>query len=312
MANTGLKNFILSLSPRIEIAVRKLYWKNIKKTKGLKKQKTIPIALNNFAKIENQLKEWGVKEGSLLVAHASYEALANTGKTPNSIIDALLEMIGSEGTLAMNAARKFPEEETIENYLTANYEEVVVTYNLQKSRVWTGALPHFMLKHPKASISRFPINPMVAIGKYAEAMMVNNLAEMETACGENSAWNFCVQHDALVVGIGIDLTHSLTIIHVAEDTYQQSWPIKDWYRTRRFKIIDQEEVIYTTVRERRPIWGTLYFAERTLCKDLLSAGILQSAVIDGVLVELLNAKKLINFLITKNQTGYPYYYKKWN
>ncbi|RZK43796.1 MAG: AAC(3) family N-acetyltransferase [Pedobacter sp.] len=308
MANAGFKNFLLSLSPYIEIAVRKLYWKNIKKTKGLKKQKAAkPVALTDFTKIEGQLKAWGVKPGSLLIAHASYEALANTGKTPRKIIDALLELLGEEGTLAMNAARKFPEEEGAENYLTANYEDVEVVYDVHKSRVWTGVLPHFMLRHSKAQISRFPLNPMVAIGKHAEEMMANNLSEMATACGENSSWNYCVNHDALIVGIGTDLTHSLTAIHVAEDAYEQSWPIKDWYRVRKFKVKDKDQEIEVKVRERRPIWGTLHFAERTLCKDLLANGILKTTVIDGVLIELLNAKELINFLRTKNKSGYPYY-----
>ncbi|GAB3902928.1 AAC(3) family N-acetyltransferase [Mucilaginibacter boryungensis] len=308
MANKGVKNSILSLSPKIELFVRKLYKNNVKFLAKFNKNKVQVSQLTDFEKISTALKTLGVSEGRILVLHSSYEVLEGTGLSPLQVIDKLISLIGDNGTLVMNSARRFPEEVKHLNDLDKDYGDEVVTYNVKKSRVWTGTLPFFMLRHKDALISKFPINPVVAIGKQAKEMVKDNLTDLGTSCGINSAWKYCVDNDAIVVGIGIDLTHSLTIIHVAEDMMGDKWPIPNWYRKRKFKIIDVDGTeILTTVKERRPIWGSRYFAERTLCKDLLNEGILKSLTVDGVLIEAVDSKVLIEYLNSKNETGYPYF-----
>jgi aminoglycoside 3-N-acetyltransferase len=308
MANTGIKNKILSLSPYLELFIRKIYWSNRVLISKLNKSKPIFNQLTDFDKIKMQLQSFGVKKEDILVFHGSYEALENTGNSPKKIIDELLDLVGDKGTLVMNSSRIFPEEKLQGNYLTSNYSNQIVNYNVQKSRVWTGVLPFFMLKHKEAKISRFPINPIVAIGYHAEKMIENNInTPLNSSCGENSSWKYCVDNNAVIVGVGTDLTHSLTIMHVAEEIMGIKWPVKNWYRERKFRVIDNDFDEIVTVKERRPKWGTLHFAERTLCKDLENSGILKSTIIDGVLVEYINSKELITFLNSKNENGYPYF-----
>jgi aminoglycoside 3-N-acetyltransferase len=187
---------------------------------------------------------------------------------------------------------------------------VVVNYNTRNSRVWTGVLPSIMVKDRRSKVSKFPLNPIVAIGKQSDFIIENNLSNSSFySCGIHSGWNYCVNKNALIVSVGVDLTHSLTIMHVAEDRDPEKWPIQNWYRNRKFRIIDPDfnfdEIV--EVKERNPYWGTLCFAERTLCKDLINSGILKSVVIDGVLVESLRAEELVSFLNSKNHKGYPYF-----
>ena len=164
---------------------------------------------------------------------------------------------------------------------------------------------------PEAVISRFPLNTLVAIGPLAKPMMENNLIEgLPTACGINSAWKFCLDNNAYIIGLGIDLTGCLTMIHSAEDILDNKWPIKNWYRKRIFKIIDKEFETIKIVRERHPKWGTLHWAGRTLCKDLIKNNILQTQNIDGITIEVLKSKDLIDFLNSKNSKGYPYFFVK--
>ena len=61
------------------------------------------------------------------------------------------------------------------------------------------------------------------------------------------------------------------------------------------------------VRERQPKWGALHWAGRKLGKDLYNAKILLSHNIDGILIEVMKAKDLIDFLNSRNSKGYPYY-----
>lgn len=309
MANSGLINRVLSLSPNLELLVRRIYWKSPRLFKKFraKRNSINKSKLTDFNKIIDALKEFGVKEGNVLIVHSSFIALEETRKSPNQIIEELLALVGKLGTLAMNSARIFPEELRAGNYLIRNMNDIVPVYNIKKSKVWTGALPLFMLRHKQAEISKFPINPMVAIGKKAAAMMEYNLeGEFKTGCGKNSSWKYCVDHDAIVVGIGVDLTHSVTMLHVAEDSHA-NWPIQNWYRDAKYLIVDGDKETVISVKERDPKWGALHFAERTLCKDLIEQGILQTKEVDGVLVEALQAKVFIDYLNNKNQAGYPYF-----
>jgi len=307
-----LFNKILSISPYVELLVRRIYWKNIslfQKIKGIIKtekkiKKTKPL---DFNKIIRLLQKQGIESGSILVVHSSYESIEHSGLTPPQVIQRLLDFLGEQGTLAMPAIRKYSKK--INNYLEDALINEITTYDTLKSKIWTGALPFYMLRDKRSVISRFPINSMVAIGNMAEVMMKDNLlGNKPTACGINSSWNFCVNNNAFVVGIGIDLIHSLTIIHVAEDLLDSKWPVKDWYHERKFKIIDRDYETIKVVKERRRKWGALYFAEKTLRKDLIREGILGSFTIERVKVEVVNSKKLINYLNKKNKLGYPYFW----
>ena len=309
MANNGIKNKIFSINPHIEVFFRKAYWKNVNLLSKYvkKKRKRNNKKQNNsvdFDKIINALKNASIDKGALLVVHSAYGVLKNTGLSPTQIIDKLLGLVGPNGTIAMNCARIFPEEQTVKNY-SRDDPKGIATYNMQHSKVWTGAIAQAMIEYPNAVISKFPINSMGAVGKLAGEMMHNNLCG-DTACGINSSWKFCVDNNATIVSIGTDLTHSLTMIHVAEDD-NPNWPVKDWYRKREYKIIDNDEEIFIEVKERRPKWGTLHFGERTLCKDLLKNGLMKSFYVDNVLVEILHARSLIDFLYSKNSKGYPYF-----
>lgn len=308
MANQGIKNKIFAISPYIEIFTRKIYWNYpnlFSKFNVNNKSARLPSQLKDFNKVLKYLEDESIGDGSLMVLHSSFEDLESTGLSPKKVIEILLNFLGENGTLAVNSARKFKEEKSGE-YLTQDLSNVVTEYDTKKTRVWTGALPMYLLRHSQAEISQFPINPMVAVGKLAKEMMKNNLQGDLKSCGVGSSWEFCVKNNAVIVGIGIDLTHSLTIMHVAEDT-NEKWPIKNWYRNRKFSITHNGEKNEITVLERKPNWGTLHFAERTLCKDLIDNGILKVKNIDGVQIEYLYAKKLINFLNSKNERGYPYF-----
>jgi len=67
---------------------------------------------------------------------------------------------------------------------------------------------------------------------------------------------------------------------------------------------------FKTINERRPKWGKLHFAERLFAKDLLNDNIMKSDLVDGLLIESLKAKKLYNYMNSKNKYGYPYFWLK--
>jgi aminoglycoside 3-N-acetyltransferase len=319
MANDNIVRKILSLSPHIEIFVRRFYWANIEKLSGISKfikKKEIQINAGeiknlNYYIVENHLRKNGVKRGSLLVVHSAFTSLRSRVESANELLEFLLNIIGPDGTLAMPAMPFFKNARPINDYLSNKIDENVYFYDVQRSRIKTGALPSALHKRPGSIRSKHPINTMVAFGLLAEKLMNGNLSgESPLACGITSSWYRCVEEDAIIVSIGTDLSHSLTMIHVAEDTKDNNWPIKNWYSEKHFHIKDKDFEEVRILRERAPKWGALHFAERTLCKDLLAAGLLKSDVVDGVLIEILSAKALIDFLNKRNNKGYPYYWLK--
>ena len=98
------------------------------------------------------------------------------------------------------------------------------------------------------------------------------------------------------------------MIHTAEDLKGDQWPVQPWYRERKYKIKDGEEIKQVTVRERHPKWGRLHIAERKLYGDLAKENLISENWVDGLLIEHLRAQTLIDFLNDKNDRGYPYYW----
>ena len=308
-----LKKF-LELSPYIEVITRRLYWRSAllvdiftRYKKMHPRSAEINISTSSFNNIELFILKHVDLVNRIAIVHSSFEALQGCGLSGNQIIDRLLALVGDNGTLAMPAFPVYKEEPVGIKRMYQDVSMITLRYDLQRSIPWTGALPFRLMRRKGAIRSPHPLNSMVAIGPLALKMMDGNLKENgDLPCGKNSAWKFCADNDAAIIALGIDLAHSLTMIHVAEDVYEKEWPIKGWYRDRKAVVINNGVERKIIVRERHPKWAQ-YFAERTLSKDLKENGLLTSAIIDGVLVEIISSKKLLSFLNARISNAYPYF-----
>lgn len=304
------------LSPFVEVALRKLYWHNIKilDKYGRKYLNSSTANINNefvnFDRIVDFLKSVGVDKGSLVIMHTSYAALEPTGLDENQILDALFSLIGDNGTLAMPVIRKFEGEPKVKDILTSNLLNVVTKYDVQKTKIISGLLPYVLMNKKNAKTSLFPLNPLTAVGPLAYNMTMHNLdGDYPSPHGPNSAWKFCYDHDAYVVGLGVDLEHYNTSIHIAEEAFNDwKWSDEEWYRKRLFDIIDEKgNVIRKVVKERKPKWGTMHFAELNLYRDLIKNGIVQRKKLGNIVVCVEKQRELIDYLRSKNKNGYPYF-----
>lgn len=303
-------NLIVDLSPKVEVFLRKIYWTNISKFARYNPQKSnIQNNANpiNFDNILEYFKNKQIGKGSIIIVHSSYDLLEGSGLSPEEINSKLLDLVGTEGTLVMPIIRKYKEEGKQKEYLTKNMNDVTCIYNVQKSKIISGFLPYMLMQRPDSFVSRFPLNPVVAVGQYAKRMVEKNLdGDFPSPHGPNSSWKYCVDNNAIVIGLGVDMPHFLTVTHVNEEC-SVDWPIKDWYRKRKFEIVDKDFKIYKEVLERKPIWGTIYLAENKYKKDLLRNGILKIENIESLDISIINSKQLTNFLQVHSHKGYPYY-----
>lgn len=312
---------ILTLSPWIEVLIKNLYWKlsvvnkilSRKARKNTKKNKEKKIEAESIEinDLKSGLKLLEVDPNGIVIIHSTQSELSRTGLNAQDICKLLKETLVPNGTLAMPAIPLFAEEPSGIERMSDDICRKKITYDVKKTRTWTGALPRALMSMPESIRSRHPINSMVALGRHADEMMKDNInGEKPTACGPNSSWKYCADLNATIVCIGVDTSHSLTMIHVAEDSFEEAWPVKNWYRERNFSIKDEGFNCDITVKERRPKWA-IYYAERTLQKDLLKNGIIKKLNIKGLKIEICKAQDLLNYLNSRKKESYPYYIPPW-
>ena len=305
---------LVLLSPRVEVAIRRFYWDNVK---ILKRFRSVPSEKEvvkevkdvDFNKIIDYIKKQGVRKDGIMIIHSSYGALRGTKLSPEEIINELYGVVGDGGSIAMPAIRSFDEEyqhgNYLERYMDDTPQNYTTTYNVYRTKVSSGILPFTLMRYDDAEISEFPLNPLVAIGFHAESMMKHNLeGTLPSAHGPNSAWAYCAEHDAWNIGIGVDIKDYLTIFHVAQE--REDWPVNDWCFERDFIIKKGKRERELRIRERKHKW-TKYFAEANFYNDLQKAGILHIAEIEGVPIYMTKTSELFEFMKKQNNPCYPYF-----
>lgn len=307
---------ILEIFPLVEVIARHLYWRsrffynlaNYLAKKSSKKSILLNGALNNsdFSSIANAMKDFGIDDGDILIIHSSYGNMRHFGLSPTEIIERLKVIVGDKGTIVMPSIPIFREEpKAIDRFKNELYEKPF-TFNVKKTKTWTGALPQTLMKMKGAIRSRHPLNTIVALGHHAKEMTQNNLIyDGQLACGKDSSWAYCYARNAKILMIGVDVVHSLTMIHVAEDLFEDQWPVKNWYRDRAFRIIDGDFDKLFTLRERHPKWA-LFYAEKRFSKDLIKNNIITTRKIDGIDISLCHSQNLIDYLKDHKNDVYPY------
>lgn len=315
MGLSSIYNGIALISPRIEVKLRKLYWSNVQSLKSLNPNKT-PKSNGtakkvDFEKVLSWIKSQGIGDGDLLIVHSSYAMLECTGVQPEEIVEQLLRIVGPTGTLCMPVIRKFKGEPKDAEILTKDISDLVCTYDVDNTKITSGLLPYFLMRTPGSEISLFPFNPLCAVGPLAKEMMEYNLdGEFPSPHGKNSSWKFCLDHHAKVLFLGTDLDHHNTMTHVAEEAFGDwYWSDEEWYRVRKFNIVDREgNKQYKEVYERKPKWGMLHYAEINVNHDLKKDGIVKTDKIDGVVpMGYEDAQTFVAYLRSKNKKGYPYF-----
>jgi aminoglycoside 3-N-acetyltransferase len=248
----------------------------------------------------------GVGEGDILIVHSRYDRLRPTGLAPAEINRALKAVVGDSGTLAMPAIPIIRHEpQGAAKFDPASYERVF-DFDVRSRRIATGELPKALLMEAAAHRSRHPGNSMVAVGPEAAAMMQHNLDEpLPTPCGRGSSWEYGCRRNAAVVALGLDLMHSLTMIHVAEDTREKQWPVRGWYRRRRFRITDGEFEVETTIREREHGWSQ-FLPERAVSRDIYRNAIADTRIADTLEVHCCRSMPLIEYVTNHSNATYPY------
>lgn len=298
--------------PYLEILVRHIYWHNyllFHKYKPSYKENGKYGSKCDFDILLDVLDKYSLK-GKIVIVHSSYDELESTGLSPEEVVDKLINFLGPESTLVMPCLRKFKEMGKKEDILKKDLSSVLIKYNVRKSPVVSGFLPFVLLRKEGSYVSRFPLTPVVAYGKYAKEIVEYNIdGDFLTSHGPNSSWKFCYDHDAVVIGLGVVLNHFLSIIHVREDN-DPDWPVRDWYRELKFDVVDGDFHKQISVHERIPKWGLLYSPDGVFKRDMYKNEIIKVNRESGIDVSIAYSSEILDFIKGHPNRTYPFYIPK--
>lgn len=168
------------------------------------------------------MKESGIKEGDLIILHSSYGNLKPISLDNKGIIDRLLELVGPTGTLAAPVIRRFDEEKelSLKDKIRDKVTTIHCTYDVDYTPVSSGVLRSTLMQHENSVTSLFPLNPLTAVGPLARDMIKGNLDEnFQSAHGPGSCWKFCADNNAIIVYLGVNYGHHITMQQVVTESY---------------------------------------------------------------------------------------------
>ena len=124
------------------------------------KDKSIRLEVSKD-RIIRDLRRIGVEEGDHVAVALSLKSIGYVKDGPEAFIDALLEAVGPNGTIMMNAhTRSFIVSDIASNYI----------FDYRSTPTWTGLVPETFRKRRNSIRSEHPRCSVSAIGKLAKLL----------------------------------------------------------------------------------------------------------------------------------------------
>jgi len=247
--------------------------------------------------IKNTLKEIGIKEGDVLFVHSSLSKIGYVERGVDAVIDALIESVGKEGTIAMptsqinGSSREFLKENPL--------------FDPKESPSKMGKISETFRKRQGVLRSSHPTHSVAAYGKYAKEIVKEHY-NAKTTFGVNTPYFRIMELNGKIVFIGVDrwcMTHA----HVVEDI-MPNFPVNVHAKEKvNASIIDDEgnkkqvavRVHDTEVTKIRAVYNlNKYFEENNIFK---------AAKLGNGEVEVCNAKEIIKLMVNLAKQGITIY-----
>jgi aminoglycoside 3-N-acetyltransferase len=163
------------------------------------------------AEIVAALRAVGITPGDLLLAHSAMSALGYIDGGAETVIDALLEAVGEEGTLLM------PAFTTSQIYLAGESlsRRRFSPFKSSTLEIWTGRVPKKFLQRAGVRRSVHPSHSVAAFGPLADACLRDH-RENDSPTGRTSPFGKLLDYDGKMLWLGADLA-STTFFHFLED-----------------------------------------------------------------------------------------------
>ncbi len=163
--------------------------------------------------IELALKQLGLETGSLIGVHSSLSSFGHVEGGADTVIDALLAVIGREGTIVMpthsanlDKVKLSPEERAV----GVLWLYRILPYKPKETPCTTGTIPETFRQRKDVTRSLHPVFSVAATGPRAEEIINEG---RETVL---NAWKKLLELDGYILLIGVDLG-VCTAMHLVEE-----------------------------------------------------------------------------------------------
>lgn len=177
--------------------------------------------------------ELGMKPGSTVCIHSASRQLYNYEGSLESFIDAVLDLLGPEGTLIMPAIP----------YSTF-FEKGSKIFDVEKEASSSGAMTEIFRSYSGTHRSRLAQASAVALGKNAKLLIENHTLSFDP-WDKNSPWYKMCELDALVFNIGMPRNYIGTFEHCVESLLRTSHPYWEQFflGERKISFLDTNGIV---------------------------------------------------------------------
>lgn len=201
----------------------------------------------------NDLRNLGIQSGNTILVHSSLKSLGPIPGGAETVIQALQEVIGNEGTLLFPAF----------SFRTVNANNPV--FNVKETPSCVGALPEYFRTRPGTIRSIHPTHSVSGIGKKAAMICSENHLDT-TPCGEFSPFRKMRTEGDWILFIGCTVAPNTTM-HAIEELIIPPYLLGD---PIDYKII-KEDGSESVMSVRQHNFAATGYAQRYIrLKDLLS------------------------------------------
>lgn len=238
------------------------------------------------------MKKTGMKKGSVVFIQSSWSEFYNCRDTENDLIDAILEVIGTEGTLAMACMPLLKKGKV---------------FNVKKTVTKAGILAETFRKYPGVKRSVNVRHSVCALGPKADFLLKEH-HKGETAWDEKSPYYRLSEVDALVYGLGLGKYWVGTIVHCVESMLKNEIPYySDMFFPDKteYHYIDYDGVEKSYWNYDMPVTGShirvsSYFKNRHICRKYLNGSFQQ---VSNLQISCWKAKEVVPTLIALGRKG---------
>lgn len=209
-----LKDFIRKITP-----TRILEW-NRKRKKAQRNAELIATSKSGKSRSKDDLIQdlhsIGIQSGDSVLVHSSLSRIGHLEEGPKTLVDALLEVVGAEGTILMPTSPN-----AVYQY---DYIQQTPFFDVLNSPSKTGAITEYFRKIPGSIRSLHPTEPVSAVGKLAEYYTKDHFNQL-TPYNEKSPFYRISEQKGKILYIGVSLDQAGTNLHTLEDAVDFKYPV---------------------------------------------------------------------------------------
>ncbi|MFC1716890.1 AAC(3) family N-acetyltransferase [Candidatus Poribacteria bacterium] len=237
--------------------------------------------------IEDGLKRVGLRSGDCVLVHSSLSRFGYVEGGVATVIDALLHVIGPDGTLIMSAITT-GSEFVIECIRASNEGRIadVQPFDPDNMKTWAGKIPESFRNRPGVIRSLHPTHSVSAYGKLAEEMCSGH-EDAPGPCGKHTPYMRLAEIDrGFILLLGVN-HQSNTAIHGIEEIANLEYALySGWCR---IPIVTSTGMQEAHTRVHTPYLGRNLNALETAYIDGRAQTV---TVIGNSCIRLINAKRM--------------------